>query len=229
MHARLGGDGTGPTDFRQSGALDQRLGGRADAEPRSKDWLEGFDTFQSELKERISARFALAGDDAGRQAEGAGYEVGRPVDARDLQALAAEVARALHINAWLGEAEIRIKSVQISDKRDASGDDLDVLNSFYLNDLSRVARASHGEALASYLREQLDEAARVDVREDPKLWRTQLSPDRFPVGRWPSAGHHPLVFSQQLAVNALTQRLQSAAGLYAVNGPPGTGKTTAAA
>lgn len=199
--------------------------------PRSANWLDGFDRLQEMLKEQISARFALAeGDAEGQRVKEMGFEIGRPVNATDLWELTTEVARSLGVDARLDTTEIRIKSVQISGKRRYSADDQDVLNSFYVHDLARVARESGcgaiGEALSSYLRERPDEAARIDVRRTPELWRAQLSPDRFPVGRWPSAEHHPLSFSQQLAVNALTQRLQEAAGIYAINGPPGTGKTT---
>ncbi|QZA33225.1 AAA domain-containing protein [Hydrogenibacillus sp. N12] len=52
-----------------------------------------------------------------------------------------------------------------------------------------------------------------------------LHPRYFPQGSWPS--DYSLVRSQQFAVNALWNHLTSKrGGLFAVNGPPGTGKTT---
>lgn len=41
-----------------------------------------------------------------------------------------------------------------------------------------------------------------------------------------SKDHNPLVFSQQIAVNSILQQLMKGSGIFAVNGPPGTGKTT---
>lgn len=47
-----------------------------------------------------------------------------------------------------------------------------------------------------------------------------------PAARWPSPGGHPLVLLQQAAVNLARSELSGREGIVAVNGPPGTGKTT---
>jgi hypothetical protein len=44
--------------------------------------------------------------------------------------------------------------------------------------------------------------------------------------RKPASVSKPLVISQQFAVNQLFHELREGAGVFAVNGPPGTGKTT---
>ena len=48
----------------------------------------------------------------------------------------------------------------------------------------------------------------------------------MPAARWPSPGGHPLVLLQQAAVNLARSELTGGEGIIAVNGPPGTGKTT---
>ncbi len=52
-------------------------------------------------------------------------------------------------------------------------------------------------------------------------------PDLIPPGRWVTAADRPLAFSQQFAVNRIMRdHGDGQPGLFAVNGPPGTGKTT---
>jgi hypothetical protein len=52
-------------------------------------------------------------------------------------------------------------------------------------------------------------------------------PDLIPPGRWVTAPDRPLAFSQQLAVNCIMREHgDGQPGAFAVNGPPGTGKTT---
>ena len=108
----------------------------------------------------------------------------------------------------------------------------EVLASFFVRDLQNVSAAAQkgdtGKALQQFMggATQRSCALRTDVRdaESNDELIAALHPFRMPTGRWPS--DHPLVFSQQLAVNEAWNSLKSSAGLFAVNGPPGTGKTT---
>ncbi|WP_342629718.1 AAA domain-containing protein [Nguyenibacter vanlangensis] len=139
----------------------------------------------------------------------------------DLHGVAAKLAEALSVPADLW---IPVPCAIESEKVNAPNGDL--LSSFYLPDLGRALRdaASLPSALAAYLG-LTPPAAPWDALTDRTRLAELLSPDLFPLGRWPGPGLHPLTLLQQAAVNAVTRDLATE-GLAAINGPPGTGKTT---
>lgn len=126
----------------------------------------------------------------------------------------------------------RVKSVQVRrPKKEEEGQktpqkvDDDFLNSFFIKDLNRVLDgqlAKAGVGLRRYI-EAPPTLTRIDVRKDREKALGFLLPSNFPEGCWPA--EHPLVWSQQVAINAMWKELH-AGGCFAVNGPPGTGKTT---
>ncbi|WP_327147370.1 DEAD/DEAH box helicase [Nocardia sp. NBC_01329] len=151
----------------------------------------------------------------------------------DLVALTRLVAESLDVAEVLRPDSIRIKSIQIPLKSAEEMSSDDFLNSFHADDLDRVADAlsigDAGEALRAYLcSDEVDVERRVDVRADPRSVLRSVGPASAPAGRWPSDPARPLTLSQQFAVNQIRHRLSDpgARGIYAVNGPPGTGKTT---
>jgi len=103
-----------------------------------------------------------------------------------------------------------------------------LLNSFFLNDLQRVRHAVEtnqiGHGLSQYLGISKPERL-YDVLAEKHHLEHALEPRYMPLSRWPSQGRHALVLLQQAAVNHATKELKSG-GLFSVNGPPGTGKTT---
>ncbi|MFD9814048.1 DEAD/DEAH box helicase [Streptomyces sp. NPDC059080] len=162
-------------------------------------------------------------------------QVGTKVlDVYDLAAVTRWVAEQLSIADALTPNAIRVKSVQVSARNadEAVGDVF--LNSFYADDLDRVADALEagqaGTALLDYLRAEtdLDTSPRHDVRLMPETVLNHVQPSSMPLGRWPADDDKPLVLSQQFAVNRVIETLgaDDGRGIYAVNGPPGTGKTT---
>ena len=103
-----------------------------------------------------------------------------------------------------------------------------LLNSFYLADLAAArARFEAGDGPANLRRflGVLPPRERRDLLNDRAALADAVSPARFPPARWPGPGRHPLVLLQQAAVN-LALGESSDGGILAVNGPPGTGKTT---
>ncbi|MEO3765105.1 AAA domain-containing protein [Streptomyces sp. B5E4] len=206
-----------------------RLTGRSDgdgpagAEPQNAD-AEPHDAEQPD-----------AGDGADAEQAGPPPELGTKIlDVYDLAALTRWVAEQLGVAAALTPDTIRVQSYQVAAKRadEAVGDTF--LNSFYADDLDRVADSlatgRAGTALQHYLRaeEDVDALRRFDVRRVPEITLEGLQPSNMPLGRWPADADKPLVLSQQFAINRILDRLgeDNDRGVYAVNGPPGTGKTT---
>ncbi|MFI1069895.1 DEAD/DEAH box helicase [Streptomyces puniciscabiei] len=156
---------------------------------------------------------------------------GRPVELPDLVAFAAHVADLCGVGDLLSPASIRIHSQRVRRRQDGSLPDAEpaFLNSLLPEDLERVAAAgSHGEALKRYLTDPAAArtSARVDVRDHPEAVLAGVALAATPLGRWPARVEHPLALSQQFAVNSITAELSGGSGLFSVNGPPGTGKTT---
>ncbi|WP_433666927.1 AAA domain-containing protein [Nocardia sp. CA-136227] len=158
----------------------------------------------------------------------------KALDVKDLVALTRWVAEQLGVAEVLLPKIIRVKSYQVNERSaDDAGSD-EFLNSFYADDLERVAQAvesnAAGQALTDYLVDgaRIDERQRVDVRGAPEQVLRSVAPSSMPAGRWPAKLAHTLTLSQQFAVNEIHRSLRDprARGIFAVNGPPGTGKTT---
>jgi hypothetical protein len=204
-------------------------------------------TFAADVTERVTA--PVLGDgtqpETGEQGDG-GYngtdgqgpaEPTRldlnPLRGTDLQRFTAELAGRLGVQNDLEPRAVRVRSYLVSLKAEAADEDeQSFLNSFFGDDLQRVAdalgRDDAGEALTSYLTsgERVSLGERVDLRSEPGVVWRGCTPDRIPSGRWVADLTRPLALSQQFAVNEVMRRLAGTTGLFAVNGPPGTGKTT---
>ena len=103
-----------------------------------------------------------------------------------------------------------------------------LLNSFFLSDLAAAASSFRDGKATRNLKRYLGvdkPARRRDLLVEPQALTDALSPANFPAARWPGMGRFPLVLLQQAAVNLAMRDLKTD-GILAVNGPPGTGKTT---
>ncbi len=124
-----------------------------------------------------------------------------------------------------GVDAIRIKVVSVTEGTKTV--ELDAMNSLVAKDVIRVQQVlagggQLGDAAKAYLR-LAPPLKRLDLRgEGLSHFVSMLSPAHLPVGAWPD---FPLVSAQQFAVNMACQHL-AGGGLYGVNGPPGTGKST---
>lgn len=104
-----------------------------------------------------------------------------------------------------------------------------ILNSFFLEDLAwakeRAATLNVSPALRQFVSKTVREHS-VDLLSSAGDLEAALRPSIYPLARWPAPGRNPLVLMQQAAVNLAVRELAATESLFAVNGPPGTGKTT---
>lgn len=191
------------------------------------------------VKKRITGRThteELDEGKAGAEPDDDPDEPGRALTVEDLVGFAAHIAYLCGVSGLIDPWKLRIKSEAVYPRKDGSLPDPDkpFLNSLFIDDLSRVIRAAperYGAALATYMTEPATvenklAAMRIDVQQEIGTALSEVHPERIPAGRWPSDVHKPLVYSQQLAVDRIVENLMYAPGIFSVNGPPGTGKTT---
>ncbi|WP_045051256.1 DEAD/DEAH box helicase [Chromobacterium violaceum] len=149
---------------------------------------------------------------------------GFPQSARDPRHVC--LVKCFQVKAPQASKEIEASNL---DKAPEATDDL--LNSFFIQELRGLnaawRRQDVGRGFVEYIT-AVEEAKhpRLDIRSEQGLKTAFdcLLPTQAPAGCWPS--QHPLAFSQQLAVNEIWRHCSTEPGIFAVNGPPGTGKTT---
>ena len=150
-----------------------------------------------------------------------------PMTAGDL---AKEIELITGAISWAPPRQSRwVAVVRRSWRQDAGATaDEDVLNSFYLDDLERVRSAAAKGEVGAALGRLLDRAVppgRTDIWRDVQVLSDAVHPEAVPPARWPAPGLVTQSLMQQAAVNLAMERLRDG-GLFSINGPPGTGKTT---
>ncbi|WIX82013.1 AAA domain-containing protein [Amycolatopsis carbonis] len=150
----------------------------------------------------------------------------------NLHAFTSELTAALDPKGTLRARGVRVSCSQVPKASAGSADEQNFLNSYLADDLAKVEKdvraGKHGAALATYLGDEraVDVTKRIDVRTRREPLFTGVQPNVVPGARWPTSTSRPLVVSQQFAVDRVLLELRDSAGIFAVNGPPGTGKTT---
>ncbi|MGV8091483.1 MAG: DEAD/DEAH box helicase [Mangrovibacterium sp.] len=132
------------------------------------------------------------------------------------------------------ETEIYFKTEEIRKKDGDNSQENEIkpelLNSFYIHDLENIInegtdKDNYSKAFLDYLNGCLNkELSRIDLSKEINVIKQSLLPDNFPDGCWPSPYKPGLM--QQFAVNTVIDNLSGSKGIFSVNGPPGTGKTT---
>jgi Cdc6-like AAA superfamily ATPase len=104
---------------------------------------------------------------------------------------------------------------------------------FYLEDLEKILEdfehdreASLPKAITDYLNfiDREADKDKINLREKENTRKILVDLDSIPYGMWPSK--FKLSQMQQVAVNLISNKLNDGGGIFSVNGPPGTGKTT---
>jgi len=112
----------------------------------------------------------------------------------------------------------------------AEDSEIDILNSFYAQDIARaIASLQRGEAspaLEAYLT-PVASSKRIDLYQSAGRQRivAGLQPNCLNAGHWLDRPVHAMSLMQQFAINSVFEQLKTT-GVFSVNGPPGTGKTT---
>lgn len=117
-----------------------------------------------------------------------------------------------------------------SDDAADTDDQIEILNSFYAKDIQRVLRTLASESLPPPLLAYLTPvpaSKRVSVYSEDgrQRVRARLHPANFPGGHWLGEPGHYMSLMQQFAINEAAEAME-VSGIFSVNGPPGTGKTT---
>ena len=102
----------------------------------------------------------------------------------------------------------------------------EMFKSFYIYDIEMIKRnMKNTDKIVHYI-EALKTPIynRIEIDVDVSYMKKHLSPDKYPLGKWPSV-HSPSLM-QQIAINISISEGEIPSSFFSVNGPPGTGKTT---
>jgi hypothetical protein len=216
----------------------------------SRGWLEGCERAASEFRQGFEELVATPDEEDAPDEEGAGDDVpgdedgAGPVLDRVLLEEIGEYVREQVVPdgsrcavAIRDAVDVRVRTRVVGTANRYRATERNFLNSFIARDLDTVAQAvgenAAGSALSRYLSsaaeiDDADDRTRTDVGSAVDHVRRALRPDAIPLGRWPSSVAAPADLGQQLALNTILDdgARNEFGGLFAVNGPPGTGKTT---
>lgn len=195
---------------------------------KSDDWENAFGVVKARLIEYIELNFKEVITNAANEV----VTVSTLVNNDQLLALQGRIELLCQ---WrvIPEKDIYVKRVErFKSKRTKDTKSVaDILNSFYIKDLETILSKFDKQSTQTAFQQYLDgclgkQAKRTDIVKDIDRLKSILTPANYPDGCWPS--EYTLSLMQQVAVNTIFNNLSGSdeEGMYSVNGPPGTGKTT---
>lgn len=125
--------------------------------------------------------------------------------------------------------ELDTKKTPLDSTSNDPDDYLPILNSFYIKDLEKVIshqNHNHHVTLNAYIN-GVSQERKIDLYNpiNQNILLDKLNPKYMNNGRWPNNKNHSMSLMQQYAINECFNPT-NATGVFSVNGPPGTGKTT---
>lgn len=102
------------------------------------------------------------------------------------------------------------------------------LHSFFIDDLEKAKKIETPNLTAYLTGGRIEDRVNLNSKKGSPDFNAKalieiLSPEHYPLGRFPSNTEYALSLMQQIAVNLTSAEAQN---ISSVNGPPGTGKTT---
>ncbi|MBC9248628.1 hypothetical protein H4P12_18395 [Paracoccus sp. 11-3] len=138
-----------------------------------------------------------------------------------------EVSEPSAVDGYVG---ISTEDTEIDEVKEPDDLQIGILNSFFITDLEaamdRVEQGGDFCALTPYLMARPEDTP-IDLygADGADAVRQGLSPELSNRGRWMSPPDNAMSLMQQFAINKVIA-MRNGQGLFSVNGPPGTGKTT---
>ncbi|GIU20856.1 DEAD/DEAH box helicase [Shewanella sp. MBTL60-007] len=198
-----------------SQAVQTQFGSYADIDHSS------FSALEEELKRKVIEHFPSEKLDPEQ------FEVSpnwtKPLQVSDLNKIVIWSLKLLKIDSYSNNFDFNLITSSVSAITDTAP-----LNSFFARDLYRILESNdyHQSTLLNKLLAEPDTDSRININIDVNVFKEALTPNAFPLGRWPTKTEYSLSRNQQFAINNIHSALSMSAGVYSVNGPPGTGKST---
>lgn len=194
---------------------------------KSDYWEKDFEEIKKEIKDYIDIAFKQKITNSNNEIT----EVSTVINKEQLFKLQSKIELLL---GWSlkPKKDIRIKREEkFKNQKENNISTTDILNSFYIKDLEKIISKYNTnpkpKAFQDYIEGCLgNQSKRINLSKEVEELRNNLTPRNYPDGRW--ASDFTLSLMQQYAVNNIFNDLseKSKEGLFSVNGPPGTGKTT---
>lgn len=118
------------------------------------------------------------------------------------------------------------KQKDLEDEENNIDTSTDMLSSFYVSDIDMIRqKIQKGDSIVKYIEAlKMPITNRIEIDNNASQMKEWLSPDKYPLGKWPSIYNPSLM--QQVAINMGISDEEQLSNIFSVNGPPGTGKTT---